>query len=74
MEMMNSHIYKTGKGMASIGKKIMEEEGLRLSFIKVIPPDVKFPSKQERDDPPVRLFMPWLDMSSSFSRRWNILG
>lgn len=24
--MMNSHIYKTGKGMASIGKKIMEEE------------------------------------------------
>lgn len=63
--MMNSHIYKTGKGMASIGKKIMEEEkrkkkpllasGLRLSFIKVKSPDVKFPSKQERDDPPVRL-------------------
>lgn len=27
--------------------------GLRLSFIKVKPPDVKFPSKQERDDRPV---------------------
>lgn len=67
-------IGKKNRGGGKKKKKPLLASGLSLSFIKVKPPDVTFLSKQERDDRPVETVMPWLGMSPSFSRRWNILG
>lgn len=84
MEIMNSCICKIGKGMASIGKKIVEEKkknkkpllasGLRRSFIKVKPQDVTFPSKQERDDRPVETSYALGRCVPEFQQKMEYLG